>query len=107
MDESMPTIIRGTTPTHVFDVDMNLTTAEEIYITYRQSKGRTVEKTLNDISVSEDQISTHLTQADTLVFSPYDGLVEIQIRAKYADGSAIASSKMYAEILPVLKDGEL
>lgn len=60
-------MIRGTTPTHIFDTDISLVDAEEIYITYKQ--GRVIlEKTIADIQVTENQLQVDLTQKETLMF---------------------------------------
>ena len=107
MAVEMPTIIRGTTPIHTFDVEIDLTTAEEIYITYRQSKSRIVEKTLEDITVAPDKLTVRLTQADTLAFSTSGEYVQIQVRVVLPGGTSMASDILYASVSPVLKDGEI
>ena len=98
---------RGTTPTHIFRTDINLDNISVIYITYQQ-KGRTVlEKALEDVSFEdENTFSIVLSQEDTLAFKSPD-LVEIQIRLKYADGSALASGIIRTNAEQILKDGEI
>ena len=41
-------MIRGTTPTNIFNVDVDLTTATAIYITYNQNGKTVFEKSLAD-----------------------------------------------------------
>lgn len=97
-------MIRGTTPTLVFDVDADLTSAQVIYITLRQIGRDAIEKTQEDITVEAARLTVRLTQAETLALEP--GLpVEIQIRARFPDGSAIASNVMRTDAGRILKEG--
>lgn len=96
-------MIRGTTPTNIFNVDVDLTTATAIYITYAQNGKTIFEKTIADITVEADKLTVTLTQAETLKFDDRD--VAIQIRAKFADGAAIASNIINTAVDEVLKDG--
>lgn len=96
-------MIRGTTPTHIFNVNVDLSEAEVIYITYKQSESIVVEKEKADCTVSGETISVKLTQEDTLKFNTAP--VEIQIRARFPDGSAIASNIMQTTVTRILKGG--
>lgn len=97
-------MFRGTTPTNIFDVDVDCTTAELIYITYSQ-RGRTiVEKTISDIDVTAETLSVTLTQAETLKFNAINE-VEIQIRVKFPDDKAIASNIITTTAERILKEG--
>ena len=97
---------RGTTPTHTFTTDTDLSDVSAIYITYSQ-RGRTkVEKTIDDVRFGYNQISVVLSQADTLQFNA-NSPVYIQIRGKFADGSTIASNIMEASVGEILKEGEI
>ncbi len=84
---------RGTTPTHVFHPDIDLTGAEVIYITYQQCEKTVLGKEIGDITVEADSLTVKLTQAETLRFRQnLDAAVKIQIRARWADGDAVASN---------------
>ncbi len=98
--------IRGTTPTHIFTTDIDLSEATEIYITYSQKDNVIVEKTIDDMDISETKLVVGLSQKDTLLFDDRCK-VEIQIRAIFADGTAIASNIMSIPIGKILKDGEI
>lgn len=98
-------MFRGTTPTNVFNVDIDLTTATEMYISYEQNKQVIIEKELSDVTVTEDTVSIKLTQAETLTFVP--GKVFIQIRAKFGDGTAVASNIINTTAERILKDGAI
>lgn len=97
---------RGTTPTHTFTTNIDLSDAISIYITYSQDGSNLVEKSINDIDFGEMQISVKLTQADTLKFDDTCD-VDMQIRAKFADGTAIASNVISIPVGEILKEGEI
>lgn len=94
---------RGTTPTHIFETDTDLTAAEVIYLTYRQDNENLLELTGDRIDVYADRIEVTLTQEETLAFKP-NKTVYIQIRARYADDSAIASNIIETTSQVILKD---
>ena len=114
-------MIRGTTPTHVFLVDISLENIDKLYVTYKQNKNTIVEKTLDDVEIDNDAktISVHLTQAETLLFKDLhwsalhpnlnskDDKIQVQIRIKYDDGTALASNIILLPIDDILKDGEI
>lgn len=93
---------RGTTPTNTFTVDIDLTAAT-IFVTYAQKCGVVVEKTGEDLTVTENSISLTLTQEETLRFTP--DAVFIQIRYVMPDGTADASNIIQTTVGAVLKDG--
>ena len=94
---------RGTTPTNTFTVDTDLTSAEAVYVTYKQGNHVLVEKDIDDLTITSTKVEVTLTQEDTLAFS--NGSVQIQIRAKFGDGAAIASNIIVASVDQILKDG--
>lgn len=94
---------RGTTPLNIFAVDANLTTAEVIYITYKQGCKVAIEKDIDEIEVAADKLTVRLSQEDTLKFDYRE--VEIQIRARFPDGTAIASNIIKTTVEHILKDG--
>lgn len=125
-------MIRGTTPTNVFNVDVDLTNAVAIFISYRQPRKLVAfEKSIHDIEVSPTSLSVKLTQEDTLkltinkptipvvkkvsyttvntdvtpTIEDDSNVVEIQIRAKFADGTAIASEIIKTTVEEILKEG--
>ena len=105
---------RGTTPTHTFTLPDNLKTAtiSALYITYAQRGETVMEKTLDDVRISDGIITCTLTQADTLAFEVLDqrcgcDKVDVQVRLKTSDGVAMASDIMPVPIRDILKDGEI
>ena len=96
---------RGTTPVNTFRTNIDLTGAT-VFVTYSQ-RGRVIlEKTGEDLTISEDAVVTRLTQQDTLGFDAVQK-VSIQIRYVFPDGTAGASNIMTASVGEILKDGEI
>ena len=96
---------RGTTPKNKFIPDIDLTDAEEIYITYKQGC-RVLEKTKADlIDLEPELISVELSQEETLMFKSYGDDIEIQVRAKFAGGNVSASNIVKVPVERVLKEG--
>lgn len=95
---------RGTTPTNIFTSELDLSTADVLYITYKQLGKVLVEKTKSDVTFGDGTITVTLTQDDTLKFSE-DKYVYVQIRARFADGSAVASNIIETPAQAILKDG--
>lgn len=101
-------MIRGTTPTHVFKTNVDLTGASELYITYEQGT-TTLEKTLSDCDIETEDgkstITVKLAQNETLKFADSGYVADVQIRVKYIDGTALASNIISVPISRILKDG--
>ena len=98
---------RGTTPTHTFTLPETIR-AEDftvIYITYSQNGAPVLEKTKEHMTISENVIRLTFSQTDSLLFDA--GPVKIQLRAKTADGKAVASEIVTTTAKEVLKDGEI
>lgn len=93
---------RGSTPTNIFNLNFDLTDAT-VYVTYSQKGKVIVEKTNNQILITEDSVIVPLTQEDTLKFAV--GEVEVQIRYIKQDGTADASNIMTISATKILKDG--
>ena len=96
---------RGTTPTITISTDIDLTEASNFYLTFKQGDRVIFEKTLDDVTITEDSVSVWLTQAETLALK--DGrMVSFQIRATLGD-QKVASNIMTAKVDAVLKGGEI
>ena len=93
---------RGSTPVNTFDVDIDLRAAT-VFVSYEQDGEIIVEKTGEDLTVSETQIVLYMTQEETLLFHP--GKVSIQIRYVFPSGSADASEIINTTIERIIKDG--
>jgi archaellum component FlaF (FlaF/FlaG flagellin family) len=81
-------MIRATTPTHTFTIDANnldLSTAQNIRLTYVQNGTTILEKNKNDVSIDGNTLTYVLTQEDTLAFNAAIP-VEIQVTIKTSEG---------------------
>lgn len=104
-------IPRGATPTHYFTADIDLSDAVVLYITYNQFGATVLEKSLEDVviepvvsgNVTTSRIEVTLTQEDTLLFK--EGPVEMQIRARMPDGTALKCGIMRTDADKLLKGG--
>lgn len=97
-------IPRGTTPTHYFEVEIDLTNTAVLYLTYKQGSKIIVEKEKSDLTVTPEEVSVTLTQEETLAFSDKQD-VRIQFRGRYPDGNAVESEILEVEVGEVLKEG--
>lgn len=98
---------RGTTPTHTFTLPEGIRVQDftVIYITYSQNGSPVLEKEKADMTLEGNVIRLTFSQADSLLFDA--GPVKIQLRAKTADGKAVASEIVTTTAKEVLKDGEI
>lgn len=83
-------MIRGTTPTHTFNIPFDTSMVKEVKILYAQDDVKVLEKNTEDCTLSGQSISVTLTQEDTFLFDCKKA-VEIQIRVLTAGGNALAS----------------
>ena len=98
---------RGTTPTHTFTLPEGIRVQDftVIYITYSQNGSPVLEKEKTDMTLEGNVIRLTFSQTDSLLFGA--GPVKIQLRAKTADGKAVASEIVTTTAKEVLKDGEI
>lgn len=96
---------RGTTPQFVFKFPFNVSELSVLYVTFWQGSGRKFDKTLSDSTTQGDTLTVKLTQEETLSLSP--GVVNVQIRAKKPDGTALASNIISLDVKKILKGGEI
>ena len=103
---------RGTTPTHIFKTSVDLSNAQELYLTYKQGDTIRIEKTLADVTIEpivddekfQSLVRVTLTQADTLGFKAGD-FVDIQARVKFPNEKALASEILNVPVRGILKEG--
>lgn len=85
-------VIRGTTPTHEFELPYPIALVDDIRVVYGQNKKATIVKTINDCILTEGQISISLTQEETFLFSASKNL-EIELRIKLANGKVVRTEE--------------
>lgn len=81
-------IIRMTTPTIIFDVDVDLTTAPKISVAFRQLGRNVLLLNKDELTVTTTTISHTFTQEESQQFRVSD--MQIQIKALTADGRVIS-----------------
>lgn len=103
-------MVRGTTAINTFEITdgTDLNGASVIYVTYDQGGKVVIDKSTEDgsVVVEDGTIMVSLGQNDTLALNS-SMPVRIQIRVKYDSGSVIASEIIRAEVMEILKDGEI
>lgn len=83
-------MIRGTTPTHVFNIPFDTAELQEVRVSYSQCTGVVVQKETADCTMEGNAVSVTLTQADTLQFD--DKMpVKIQLKVLTKAGCVLAS----------------
>lgn len=89
--------MQGTTPTFVLTLPdtVDLTEAQNVYVTFTQGSQNTLTKTGDDLAVSEHQIEIYMLQKDTLRFR--DGTVMIQANWTYSGGQRAATDVVKIE----------
>jgi hypothetical protein len=85
-------VIRGTTPTHEFELPYPIALVDDIRVVYGQNKKAIIVKTINDCTLTEGQISISLTQEETFLFSA-SKKVEIELRIKLANGKVVRTEE--------------
>ena len=97
---------RFTTPTHKFKVNVDLTEADVVILTYAQCGRNLFSKQKEDLTIESNLISYTLSQKETGMFDP-NMSVSIEITAKLADGKRITSNIMTTKIEQVLYTREI
>ncbi len=99
-------MIRGTTPTLLYDLPFSasLIKSAEITIEYSDNlKKVLITKTLEDCELGEASISTRLTQEETLQL-PAPASVLVQLRVLTNDDIALATEAMGVEVKKLLAE---
>lgn len=93
-----PVIVRGTTPTHTFNIPVDAELVEEICITYSQNDKEIFTRETYDCEVVGNQISTTLTQANTRALN-HKLICAIQCFFKTTDGLVYGSDSNYVKVM--------
>ena len=96
-------MIRGTTPTHTFNIPFNVQLISKLRILYSQDDVLILAKNMEDCVISDNSISVTLTQEDTLSFNAKKN-VEIQIRILTVENKALASIPKKVSVLKLLEN---
>lgn len=88
---------RGTTPTHVFEVQFDTSLIKTLKITYLQRDQEILVKRTEDCNIEPGMISTRLSQEDTFLFEE-NALVTIQLRILTIGGDALAAEPIVLSV---------
>ena len=83
-------MIRGTTPTHTFNLPFGVETIKEVRITYQQDNNTVIEKTEADCTKEGQRILVKLTQEETLQFTE-GKQVSIQLKVLTTSNDVLVS----------------
>lgn len=97
---------RGTTPAIVFSPSVDLSGALRLWVTFSQCGKEVFTLTEAELAVTEETVTAHLSQEQTLQLSAYND-VEMQLRVRWEDGTAMASDIVKAKVDRILKEGEI
>lgn len=92
-------MIRGTTPTHYFNIAFDTSEIKALEITYAQDDKIIVKKCKDDCELTGKTIAVTLTQDDTFKFN-CENRVQVQLRALTVSGVVLGS---YPKPIPVEK----
>ena len=81
-------IIRGTTPTHEFELPYPQALIEDIRVVYGQNGKALFTKDLGECEISDGKITVSLIQEETFLFVPNKHL-NIEVRIKLTNGKVV------------------
>lgn len=96
-------MIRGTTPTHTFNLKIEARTIRALRITYKQGENVVLEKTEEDATMSGYTIKVKLTQEDTYKFQA-NIPVQIQLKIKTTSQDVLASRIKTMSVAAILNE---
>lgn len=85
-------VIRGTTPTHEFELPYTPDFIDDIRVTYGQNKKPVFTKNKNQCILEDNKLTIELTQEDTFAFKPEKN-VYVEIRIKLFNGEVVTTEE--------------
>lgn len=96
-------MIRGTTPTHIFNLPFNVEQIADLRIIYAQSDKEVLVKKLEDCTLEGQQVSVILKEYETLLFNCGKD-VQIQMRILTVNGETLASHIKLVDVAKCLNN---
>lgn len=96
-------MIRGTTPTHTFEIPYDTSTIKKVMVIYAQHDEEVFHKDTEDCEMKGREIRVTLSQRDTLRLCHLFN-VQIQLRILLNDGTALASDVKVLSVQKCLND---
>ena len=96
-------MIRGTTPTHTFELPFDTAEIKEIKVIYAQDNEPLFCKRMDDCDVDGSNVSVKLTQEETFLFD-HKKMVQIQIRVLTFGEDSLITAVMKVPVDKCLDD---
>jgi len=96
-------MIRGTTPTHIFELPFDTCELTKIRILYAQNDEMILEKTEKDCELNGPVIKVRLTQEETMKVKHLD-MVQIQLHVLTSKDDSLVSNVYKVPAYQLLKD---
>lgn len=96
-------MIRGTTPTHSWEMPFPASAVKAVRVTYTQDKTTILEKTESDCTIADNLISVKLTQEDTLNFEALKN-ASVQVKVLTTAGDVVANDESKIVIQDTLNE---
>lgn len=97
-------MIRGTTPTHTFELPFDVSLISDLRLSYAQGDEVIITKKMEDVTLSEQTVTVRLTQEDTLKFDPTKGILQIQLKVLTTDGDVLSSEIIQENVWQALNN---
>lgn len=97
-------MIRGTTPTILFNLPILKEEIDVLFLTISQSGIEKITKDLSDVQYKDETFYITLTQEETISLSPRPN-VNAQIRLKTIRGDVMASNIETVNVSDILREG--
>lgn len=89
-------MIIGSTPTHTFTLPFDTSLINDLVITYKQNDEIVLQKQMSDCIISENKLTTNLTQDETLKFE--EGIYSVQVKIKTKGDKVTQSVVTYSRV---------
>lgn len=96
-------MIRGSTPTHIFEIPFDTSNIADLRVIYSQNGREIVSKRPAECTLDGQVITVTLTQEDTLKFD-CSQMVKIQLKILSTNGRALLSDVMLKDVDECLSD---
>lgn len=96
-------MIRGTTPTHSFTINIDTALIEKLLISYAQDDTEIITKDKDDCVLQGNTIACTLSQEDTLKFNCKKAVM-IQLKVKTVDGAVAMTDIITTTVGKCLND---
>jgi hypothetical protein len=84
------TLIRGTTPTHTFELPFETNLVKEVRVSYSQEDSEVLTKTETSCALEGNTVSVKLTQEETLAFKSRRSL-DVQLKVFTTSNDVLAT----------------